>query len=117
MKLMKLIISATLLLTLHLAAVAAPKVERELVTQIFEAEIHCESCQAKVMNTLPFKKGVKDVNVDMTTQQITVKYDASKSSDSAIIESLQSVAVKANVKQAEDGANSQEGSESHTHTH
>ncbi|MFI3292306.1 MAG: heavy metal-associated domain-containing protein [Rikenellaceae bacterium] len=99
MKLFKFIATVTLSILMVSAVVAAPKGEKEIVTQVFDAHIHCESCEAKVMKTLPYKKGIKDVKVDIANQKITVSYDASKCSDQVVIESLGSVDVSAKVRE------------------
>ncbi|MFI3302286.1 MAG: heavy-metal-associated domain-containing protein [Rikenellaceae bacterium] len=97
MKNFKLIITAILIVIATYAAQgAAPK--KEIITRTYSAHIHCESCKKKIMNTLPFKKGVKEVEVDMPKQQITVKFDSTKSSDAAIIEALKSIDVPSAVK-------------------
>lgn len=103
MKTLKFI--ATLVLLICTVAIAdltaSPKKEKELVTRVYSAHLHCESCVTKVMNTLPFKKGIKDVKVELEQQQITVQYDAEKSSDTIIIKSLKSVDIEASVKKTD----------------
>ncbi len=103
MKIIKFIVVSLLLVSVASAADAAPKKEEKesvVVTQTYNAHVHCEACKAKVMNTLPFKKGVKDVVVDLTNQIITVKYDNAKSSDDAVIKALKRIDVSASVKSA-----------------
>ncbi len=78
------------------ATAANPK--SEIVTQCFVSDIECEGCVSKVMKTLPYQKGIKDVKCDIKTQEITVKYDTRKSSNEAVIAALKKVDVKAKPK-------------------
>lgn len=72
-----------------------PKNEKKIVTTVFCTDIDCEHCKQKVMNTIPFEKGIKEVEVDVPTKKITVSYDASKNSDEALIAAFAKIKVKA----------------------
>ncbi len=83
----KLLFMLALLLTVAVTteclAAQKPK-DKKIETSQFLTDISCEKCEAKVMNYLPFQKGIKDVQVDLKTKIITVKYDSEKSSVEAI---------------------------------
>lgn len=64
------------------------KAKKEMVTSSFRTDIHCESCVAKVMNVLPYQKGVKDVKIDLASKNITVLYDGEKNNEEALVQSL-----------------------------
>ncbi len=97
MKNFKLIITAILIaIATYTVQGATPK--KEIITRTYSAHIHCESCKKKILNTLPFKKGVKEVEVDIPKQQIIVKFDSSKSSDAAIIEALKNIDIPSSIK-------------------
>ncbi len=66
-------------------------------TQEFYANIDCEMCVKKVMSTLPYQKGVKDVEVDLKRKLITVKYDSSKCSDAKVIRALSRIDITSRV--------------------
>ncbi len=89
----------------------AAKEKKEFVKQSFVAEIDCESCLKKVMNILPYQKGIKDVKCDLATKCITVEYDESKSSDEAVIATLKKVDITATVcdKERDDSSCSSGG--------
>jgi len=61
---------------------------------VFGANLHCESCKAKVEKNLPFEKGVKDLKVDMKTQTITVTFREDKNTT----ENLQKAIEKLNIE-------------------
>lgn len=70
------------------------KVATKIETVVFQTDIDCPSCEAKIMKVLPYQKGVKDVKVNMTKKSVTVSYDSSKISESAIISILKKLDVK-----------------------
>ncbi len=74
------------------------KTEKKVVTTVFCTDIDCEGCAKKVYNSIPFEKGVKDVKVDVKTKTVTVQYDASKSSDAALIDAFTKIRVKAELQ-------------------
>ena len=80
-----------------------PKAEKKIVTTVFCTDIDCEHCKEKVMNSIPFEKGIKEVEVDVPTKKITVSYDASKNSDEGLIAAFAKIKVKAETeKQASE---------------
>ncbi len=83
-----------IMLTTAVSVNAAKKEKAELVTTEYQSNLHCESCVPKIMNSLPYQRGIKDVKVDVPTKVITVKYDPTKSSDKDIIETLANVEIK-----------------------
>ena len=80
---------------------AKPAAEKKTVTTVFVTDIDCDHCVKKIMNNVPsLGKGVKDVEVDLPTKEVTVTYDASKNSDENIIKGFASIKVKAEPKKA-----------------
>ena len=92
----KIIILAVALFAVAGSAVAQ-KAAKQIVTTVFLTDIDCEGCAKKINNSLPYAKGVKDVKVDVKTKKVTVTYDATKTSDSALIKALAKVKIKAEV--------------------
>lgn len=64
-------------------------------TTVFVTDIDCEGCAKKITNSIPFVKGVKDVKVDVPSKTVTVTYDATKSSDEALVKAFTKIKVKA----------------------
>ncbi|MBR4851874.1 MAG: cation transporter, partial [Tidjanibacter sp.] len=59
----------------------------------FVTDIDCEGCAKKVLDVIPFKKGVKDVVVDVPTKAITVTYDPRKTNEQTLVEALNKIDV------------------------
>ncbi len=78
---------------------AQKKNDAALKTTVFVTDIDCEHCAKKITNTIPYEKGVKDVQVDVPTKQVTVTYDATKNSEENLIKAFTKIKVKAEVKQ------------------
>ena len=75
----------------------AQKKQVELKTTVFQTDVDCENCAKKVDNSIPYQKGVKEVKVDVPSRTVTVTYDATKSSDEALLKAFEKVKVKAEV--------------------
>lgn len=75
-------------------AVAAPKAEKKIATVVFTTDLDCHHCAEKVMNTIPYEKGIKDVRVDVPTKTVTIKYDEAKNSIELLTKAFESIKVK-----------------------
>ena len=91
----KILVICAVLLMGTSAVMADNKPEKKTVTTVFCTDIDCDHCKAKVMNTIPFEKGIKDVQVDVPTKKITVTYDPSKNSDDGLVRAFAKIKVKA----------------------
>ena len=74
--------------------VAAPKTEKKIATVVFTTDIDCAHCSQKVLNTIPYEKGIKDVQVDVPTKTVTVKFDEAKNSVESLTKAFESIKVK-----------------------
>ena len=75
-------------------AVAAPKAEKKIATVVFTTDLDCHHCAQKVLNTIPYEKGIKDVQVDVPTKTVTVKFDEAKNSVESLTKAFESIKVK-----------------------
>jgi copper chaperone CopZ len=41
-------------------------------------QMHCHNCENKIKNNIRFEKGVKEIQTDLETKNVTVTYDADK---------------------------------------
>lgn len=78
-----MILCAALLLCAGLSevsgAVKKEKKEKAIVTTVFVTDVDCAHCVDKILNNVPtLGRGIKDVQVDLQTKEVTVVYDASK---------------------------------------
>lgn len=91
MKMVRVILVLVLALSTAMSVSAQKKGEK---TVVFKANLHCESCKAKVEKNIPFEKGVKNLKVDMKTQTITVVFREDKND----VEKLRKAIEKLNVE-------------------
>ena len=77
-------------------ATAAPKekVEKKVATVVFTTDLDCHHCAQKVLNTIPYEKGIKDVQVDVPTKTVTVKFDVAKNTIEGLTKAFESIKVK-----------------------
>ena len=94
---MKKILLMCLVALLGIGVANAQKPKKTFVTVEFLTNIDCEGCAKKITDTLPYTKGVKDVKVDVKSKKVTVTYDATKTSDAALIKAFDKVKIKAEV--------------------
>lgn len=74
------------------------KGEKKIVTTEFLTDIDCAGCAKKVTNTIPYERGVKDVQVDVESKTVTVTYDASKTNDETLVKAFSKIKIKATPK-------------------
>ena len=77
------------------------KATKSFTTTEFITDIDCAGCAKKVTNTIPYEKGVRDVQVDLDTKTVTVTYDASKTNDEALVKAFTKIKIKAEKKSEE----------------
>lgn len=78
--------------------VSAQKKNEALKTTVFVTDIDCEHCAKKITNTIPYEKGVKDVQIDVPSKTVTVTYDATKNGDENLVKAFAKVKIKAEVQ-------------------
>ena len=67
------------------------KKKKDIRTIVLSADVHCHSCSNKIMENIAFEKGIKDLKVSVPEKKITVKYDASKTNEEAILEAFRKI--------------------------
>ena len=82
-------------------AMAQKKSDAALKTTVFMTDVDCETCAKKIDNSIPFQKGVKEVKVDVPSRKVTVTYDATKSSEEALIKAFKKIKINAEVAKAQ----------------
>ncbi len=97
---------------------AANKKEKVVTTTEFITDIDCDHCSQKVMNYMPYQKGVQDVKVDLPKKIITVTYDESKTTYAKVVKAFAKIDVTAKKYDAKAATPSPAASShSHSHTH
>ena len=78
------------------------KNNKKTVTVEFVTDIDCAGCAKKVNNTIPYEKGVKDVQVDVATKTVTVTYDPAKTDNEKLVKAFSKIKIKAEAKVDEE---------------
>lgn len=81
---------------LMLSATAFAKELKVLVVKT-QPEMHCNSCETKIKNNIRFTSGVKRINTDLETKQVTITYDADKSDSKTILAAFKKIGYNATV--------------------
>ena len=76
------------------------KGNKKTVVVEFVTDIDCAGCAKKVTNTIPYEKGVKDVQVDVPTKTVTVTYDPAKTNNETLVKAFAKIKIKAEAKVA-----------------
>lgn len=71
------------------------KVNGDIETVTFSTNMSCKNCVKKINENISFEKGVKDLDVSLEKQKISVKYDKRKTSEETIAASIRKLGYKA----------------------
>ena len=93
---MKKIILVLFVALFSIAVVDAqqPKAKQSTTTT-FVTDIDCAGCAKKVTNTIPYEKGVKDVQVDVPSKTVTVTFDPTKTNNETLVKAFAKIKIKA----------------------
>ncbi|MDR0660916.1 MAG: heavy-metal-associated domain-containing protein [Prevotellaceae bacterium] len=93
MKTIKFISALILLIGISFSAIAQNKKGIETVT--FKTDISCQNCVNKINKNIPFEKGVKDVQANVETKEVTVTFDTKKTDKDKLVKAFEKISVKA----------------------
>lgn len=65
------------------------KKKGEIKEVTFVVEFDCENCAKKIRENVSFEKGVKDLKVTLEDRTVALKYDAAKTSEETLRESIE----------------------------
>ena len=54
----------------------------------FSVSMHCAKCVEKITENISFEKGVKDLEVSLEDKTVKIVYDASKTDEAKLAESI-----------------------------
>ena len=90
-----------LLAILPVSIIAQDKA-KNVETIKFSTSIDCATCVNKIMTNLPQEKGIKDVNCDLKTKEVSVTYQKDKNNPEEIQKSIEKLGFTAKqVKESE----------------
>lgn len=73
------------------------KKDKKIETLTCWASMDCDGCVAKIKKNISFEKGVKDLNVDLKTKLVTVKYRKDKTSPEKLEKAIRDLGFKTEI--------------------
>lgn len=67
----------------------------DLKTVVFATDMTCHNCVKKMNENLQFLRGVKDLEVSLEKELVTIKYDPSKTDETKLAEAIRKLGYKA----------------------
>lgn len=74
---------------------AQNKKENHIKTITFDVSMSCENCKKTIEKNIAFEKGIKDMNVDLPTKKVTLKFDSRKTDEQKIIQAFEKLGYSA----------------------
>lgn len=100
---MKRVILMCLVALFTVGAVSAQKPQKggkQTTTTVFVTDIDCAGCAKKVNDTIPYEKGVKEVQVDVDAKTVTVTFDPTKTYNETLVKAFAKIKIQAEPKDA-----------------
>lgn len=91
MKALRLFLVVTMTLGIGLTVKAEKK---ELKTVLYQVELHCATCQAKVEKNIPYEKGVKSLEVNLEAKTVKVSFREDKNTIEGIQKAIEKLGFK-----------------------
>lgn len=76
------------------AAFAQKQEMKKIETVVFNVEMDCQGCAKKIEKSMPFEKGVKDLQVDFDNQKVTLKYKTKSTTKEALKKAIEKLHFK-----------------------
>lgn len=76
-------------------AQAPQKGGKNFTTTVFMTNLDCQGCAKKITDTVPYEKGVKDVQVDVEKKTVTVTFDPAKTNNDNLVKAFAKVKIEA----------------------
>ena len=102
-KIFTAMIIALFLITAINTNVSAQKAEKYDECKI-KVSAECNSCKDKIEKNIAFEKGIKDVNVDLETKVVTLKYKPDQTNPEKLLKAIEKLGYKAELVKSEDKA-------------
>lgn len=78
-----------LLLTLALCAITSFAKDIKTIVVTTNPQMHCESCENKIKNNMRFEKGIKGIETNISRQEVTLTYDADKTTPEKLMKGFE----------------------------
>lgn len=76
------------------AAFAQKQEVKKVETVVFKVEMDCRGCAKKIEKSMPFEKGVKDLQIDFENQIVTLKYKTKATTKEALKKAIEKMKFK-----------------------
>ncbi|MEA1876248.1 MAG: heavy metal-associated domain-containing protein [Bacteroidota bacterium] len=73
------------------------KKEKKIETLTCWVSMDCDGCVAKIKKNIAYEKGVKDLNIDLKTKLVTVKYRKDKTSPEKLEKAIRDLGFKTEI--------------------
>lgn len=87
-----------LLLTLALCAITSFAKDIKTIIVTTNPQMHCEACENKIKSNMRFEKGIKAIETDISRQEVTLTYDADKTTPEKLMKGFEKIGYTATVK-------------------
>lgn len=102
MKNLKFLLAALFAALMASGNVSAQAKDKKMATVVFDVEIDCGSCKAKIEKNLPFEKGVKAFEVSLENKTVQVKYRTDKTNEETLRKAIEKMGYKTTVKKEKE---------------
>ncbi|MGN0187985.1 MAG: heavy-metal-associated domain-containing protein [Candidatus Cryptobacteroides sp.] len=72
--------------------------KKEYVTVVYGVYLHCANCVKKVKENISYEKGVKNLEVSLEGQTVTVTFDPSKTDEKKIAAAIRKLGYETKLK-------------------
>ena len=62
---------------------------KKTATVVFNVNMHCKNCVAKVTDNISFLKGVEDLKVSLDDKQVTITYNTAKTDEATLQKAIE----------------------------
>jgi len=84
------------------AALVVNAAAKKTETVVFQTKLHCENCVKKVVENISYVKGVKDLDVSLKEQKITITFDPEKTDRSKLASEIKKLGYPANINSSNE---------------
>lgn len=102
MKNLKFLLAALFAAFMMSGNVSAQAKDKKMSTVVFDVEIDCGSCKAKIEKNLPFEKGVKEFEVSLENKTVQVIYRTDKTNEETLRKAIEKMGYKTTVKKEKE---------------
>jgi copper chaperone CopZ len=95
----KILIVLMMMCLLPVNMTAVEKTDKPLKKEVvvLSCDLHCQGCCDKIMKTIAWEKGVKDIVCDLKSKTVTVTYDPRKTNVETLLDAFKRIGKPAKI--------------------